>query len=276
MSKPATRSGCSIAARITLDGSATSPWAPAPRTRPRRCGPAAPRREGGGQPRAQRRQHEVGALVAERLVEPAQAIEVGDHQLVAARWPAAVRGRGRRSCGGRAARSARPARRRRSASRGRRRRRRARPPPARRRARGRLRRRASAAARRSPTPGSRTRSMSSTAARSCGSTSARRAAEAASGASGARPSARDAPVSAQAVALGLPASTAPTSAAPRASRVTVVASQTNLSCRRHPAPQSSPRRGAPDRAASARPRALCSLAAPARPVRTADDLRQSR
>ncbi len=41
-------------------------------------------REGRGQARAERGQHEVGALVPQRLVQAAQAIEIGDHQAVAA------------------------------------------------------------------------------------------------------------------------------------------------------------------------------------------------
>ena len=85
MSKPATRSGCSMAARST----STAGDAPLARQHGELvlADPGQQRRfrEGGGQPRAQRRQHEVGALVAERLVEAPQAIEVGDHQLVGAR-----------------------------------------------------------------------------------------------------------------------------------------------------------------------------------------------
>ena len=40
--------------------------------------------EGGGEARAQRRQDQVGALVAEGLVQPAQAIDVGHHQIIGA------------------------------------------------------------------------------------------------------------------------------------------------------------------------------------------------
>ena len=179
MSKPATRSGCSRAARSSLGRLGA-----VGRRQHRELVLADPghqraRREGGGQARAQRRQHQVGALVAQRLVQPAQAIEVGDHQLVAAGWPAAARGRGRRSCGGRAGRSARrcsEAAKLRLAAR--RRRRRAGPPPARRRARcrrspPRMRRRAAISA-----PGLADRAACPRrAARSCGRTRARRAAE---------------------------------------------------------------------------------------------------
>lgn len=39
-------------------------------------------REGGGQARAQGGQHQIGALVAQGLVQAAQAIDIGDDQLV--------------------------------------------------------------------------------------------------------------------------------------------------------------------------------------------------
>ena len=41
--------------------------------------------EGGGQPRPEGRQDQVGALMPQGLVQPAQAIEIGHHQLVIAR-----------------------------------------------------------------------------------------------------------------------------------------------------------------------------------------------
>ncbi len=51
-------------------------------------------REGGGQAGAQRRQHQVGALVTQGLVEAAKAVEVGDHQFVVARFDQPLAGAG--------------------------------------------------------------------------------------------------------------------------------------------------------------------------------------
>ncbi len=180
-------------------------------------------REGGGQARAQRRQHEVGALVAQRFVQPAQAIEVGDHQ-ARSRRPACSCSRARPT---KLRRSSRPvrriaARRRRSAvsrhddAGGAQRR-----PPARRRARGRARRRACARARRSRR---RARGLEDVLDRRRGPAAAparapRRTEH--SGASGARPSAARCAGQPQAVGARDPTPTAPTSAAPRASRARV-------------------------------------------------------
>ena len=103
--------------------------APAPRAASRRAGVSPSRRqhgelvladpghqrrfrEGGGQARAQRRQHQVGALVAQRLVQAAQAVEVGDHQLVAARLGQLLAGAGDEAAAVQQAGQARRARRR--------------------------------------------------------------------------------------------------------------------------------------------------------------------
>ena len=52
------------------------------------------RREGGGQARPKRGQHKVGAFVAQRLVQAAQAVEVGHHQLMLAGMGQALAGAG--------------------------------------------------------------------------------------------------------------------------------------------------------------------------------------
>jgi hypothetical protein len=178
-----------------------------------------------GQPRAERRQHQIGALVAQRLVQPPQPVDVGDDQIIVAGHGQNVGGPGQKGAavqqtGQGILVGARELRLQRHHPRG------AQPsssqtPRHRQVSDPRMRRRTAISE-----PSSRGVRMLSASDRSCGRVTATKAAPEHSGASGPRPSGRVAPVKRRASSEGVQIHRA-VSAAARAS-IAVVASQASV------------------------------------------------